>query len=207
VVTEFERALNVLNCMYELILVSNACCDESPIICERLARSSERVFAINTATAGWGRAVRLGLAEARGSVVGYTNSARTTGDQLAALILQSLIHPTYVVKATRVGRYGLRKLGSTLYNWQSRRLFHLTTSDVNGTPKFFPRHFMSLFQLSRDDDLIDLEFLRVCRNQGYPVLEVPIFAGKRHGGESTTRLGTALRLYIGACRMWSRKAR
>ncbi len=202
VVTGFESGLAHLACNYELILVSNACRDESPSICNRLARSLDRVHAIDTPLAGWGRAVKLGLREANGSVVGYTNSARTRPDQLATLLLQSLLHSDSVVKATRLGRAGLRRLGSSFYNWESRLLFQLVCSDINGTPKFFPRHFAHLFRLSCDDDLIDLEFMRICHDEGYPVLEVPVFAGARHGGESTTRVGTALRLYSGAYRMW-----
>jgi hypothetical protein len=202
IVTGFEAALAHLECRHELILVSNACQDKSPAICDNLACSFDQVQAINTPLPGWGRAVKLGLQQAKGSVIGYTNSARTSPDQLATLVLCSLIHRDRVVKATRVGRAGLRRVGSSLYNWESRVLFQLACSDVNGTPKFFPRDFKTLFNLSRDDDLIDLEFLRVCRDQGYPVLEVPILAGARHGGESTTRIGSALRLYRGAYSMW-----
>jgi glycosyltransferase involved in cell wall biosynthesis len=185
-----------------LILVNNACRDKSPEICDNLARSFDQVRVINTPLPGWGRAVKLGLQEAKGSIIGYTNSARTSPDQLATLVLHSLMHRDRVVKATRVGRAGLRKVGSSLYNWESRLLFQVAWSDVNGTPKFFPQSFKSLFNLSCDDDLIDLEFLRICRDEGYPVMEVPILAGARHGGESTTRIGTALRLYGGAYRMW-----
>lgn len=187
--------------------MSNACRDESPAICGKLAHTYTTVCAIDTASGGWGRAVKLGLREARGTVVGYTNSARTSPEQLAALVLQSLLHPDSVVKAMRLGRAKLRRVGSALYNWESRLLFHLVCSDVNGTPKFFPRGFASLFELSCDDDLIDLEFLRICHNKGYPLLEVPIFAGQRHGGESTTRIKTALRLYAGAFHMWRSEIR
>ena len=98
-------------------------------------------------------------------------------------------------------------LGLALYNWESRLLFQLISRDVNGTPKFFPRRFVRLFDLSCDDDLIDLEFLRICHDEGYPVTEVPVIAGARHGGESTTRLPTAFRLYAGAYRMWKGKSK
>ena len=202
VVTDFTAALAHLECEHELILVSNACQDESPAICDNLTRSFTRVHAINTPLPGWGRAVKLGLQEAKGSVIGYTNSARTSPDQLATLVLHSLMYRDRVVKATRVGRAGLRRVGSSLYNWESRLLFQLVSSDVNGTPKFFPRVFKKLFELSCDDDLIDLEFLRICRDEGYPVMEVPILAGARHGGASTTHVGSALRLYRGAYCMW-----
>jgi len=198
--------LSHVGCEHELILVSNGCRDESPSICNELARTFERARAIDTPEGGWGRAIKLGLREAKGKVVGYTNSARTTPDQLAALVLQSLVNPGSVVKATRVGRGGLRRVGSSLYNLESRLLFQIACSDVNGTPKFFPRRFSRLFQLSYNDDLIDLEFLRICHREGYPVLEVPIFAGKRHGGESTTRFRTAIELFTGAYRMWRGKS-
>ncbi len=106
------------------------------------------------------------------------------------------------MKATRLGRSGLRKLGSALYNRECRLLHDIPCLDVNGTPKLFPRRFDRLLALTRDDDLIDLEFLVTCRREGYPVEEVPIVAGPRHGGESTTRLSSARKLYLGAFRMW-----
>jgi glycosyltransferase involved in cell wall biosynthesis len=202
VVASFEAALAHLRCRHELILVSNACRDESPAICASLARSFDTIRVIDTPLPGWGRAVKLGLREAKGSVVGYTNTARTNPDQLATLVLQALLHRDSVVKATRVGRAGLRRVGSSLYNWESRLLFQLASSDINGTPKFFPRHFTCLLMLSNDDDLIDLEFVRICRDNSYPILEVPIFGRPRHGGESTTWFTTAFRLYVGAFRMW-----
>jgi glycosyltransferase involved in cell wall biosynthesis len=205
VVTNFEAALRHVSCRHEFILVSNACRDQSPAICNKLAQSSAHVRAVDIAESGWGRAVKVGLREAKGTVVGYANSARTTPDQLATLILQALVNPGSVVKATRVGRSGVRMVGSSLYNWESRLLFRFVSSDVNGTPKFFPRTFHKLLELSYDDDLIDLEFMRICHGEGYPVLEVPIFSGKRHGGESTTRFRTALKLYSGAYRMWRGK--
>lgn len=202
VVVGFEAALAHVACRYELILVTNACRDDSPAICARLARRSERVRAVNSPEAGWGRAVKLGLREAGGTWVGYTNAARTTPDQLAMLVLQAIVSPGSVVKATRVGRSGLRRVGSDLYNAECRFLFDLHCADVNGTPKVFPRRFDKLLALTRDDDLIDLELVRICRQEGYPILEVPIFWAKRHGGGSTTRLPSALRLYTGAYHLW-----
>jgi glycosyltransferase involved in cell wall biosynthesis len=202
VVAGYQAALSKVGCRHELILVSNACRDESPAICQELARSREHVRAIDTPDKGWGRAVKLGLREASGTWLAYTNSARTKPDQMATIVLQAILNPGAAVKAARQGRTGLRKLGSSLYNWECKFLFNLAYSDVNGTPKAFPRRFDKLLSLTRDDDLIDLEFLIVCHREGYPVFEVPIFSGNRHGGDSTTRLPSALMLYSGAYRMW-----
>ena len=56
-------------------------------------------------------------------------------------------------------------------------------------------------QLERDDDLIDLEFVTVCRRENYPIIEVPVLATTRHGGRSTTGYGSAVRMYWGAYAM------
>ncbi|MGD0043609.1 MAG: glycosyltransferase, partial [Isosphaeraceae bacterium] len=202
VVTGYEAALSKVGCRHELILVCNNCRDQSLSICQELARSRENIRVINSLEGGWGLAVKLGLKHAAGAWLAYTNSARTRPDQLAAVVLQALVNPDSAVKASRQGRTGMRMLGSSLYNIECRYLFNIACSDVNGTPKVFPRGFDRLLSLTRDDDLIDLEFLVVCRREGYRVLEVPIFSGKRHGGDSTTRLASALRLYSGAYRMW-----
>jgi hypothetical protein len=107
--------------------------------------------------------------------------------------------PDLVIKANRKIREGKRRrAGSLLYNLLARALFDLPVWDVNGTPKVFPRKFDALLQLTRDDDLIDLEFLAVCQRQGYRIIEVPIFSSRRHGGKSTTDFGSAARMYWGA---------
>ena len=202
VVADCQAALAHLACPYELILASNGCRDESPEVCRALAGRDPRVRAVDSEAGGWGLGVKLGLREARGGLLAYTNSARTTGEQLATVVLAALVHRGSVVKATRLGRAGVRRLGSALYNRECRLLHKIPCRDVNGTPKVFPRAFAKLLGLTRDDDLIDLEFLTICGREGYPVVEVPIFSGRRHGGESTTRLASARRLYAGAYGMW-----
>jgi hypothetical protein len=52
--------------------------------------------------------------------------------------------------------------------------------------------------LTRNDDLIDLEFNAICRDAGYPVIEVPILSTTRRSGRSTTGLKSAYRMYAGA---------
>ncbi len=53
-------------------------------------------------------------------------------------------------------------------------------------------------ELTRDDDLIDAEFVVTCRREGYPIIEVPSLVTVRHGGASTTNYQSALRMYRGA---------
>ena len=201
-VERHEQALERLPWSHETLLVVNGSRDDSYDVCRRLDVRFEVVRTILLEQGGWGRAVKAGLAEASGKHLCYSNSARTSAEDLLLLLLYALANPNTVVKAERKIRDSvLRRLGSLLYNLECRALFDLTYWDINGTPKVFPRQFERLLHLQRDDDLIDLEFCVVCRQQQLPVIEVPILAATRHGGSSTTRLGSAMRLYAGAWQM------
>ena len=199
VVDEYRAALSGLAVGHEILLVVNGSRDASLACCRALAARYPDVIALEAPRAGWGLAVRAGLGAARGDVLCYTNSARTRGEDLRRIVKVALSNPLAVVKADRRLRDGLRRrIGSLLFNLEARSLFGITTRDVNGTPKVFPRRFAALLALTRDDDLIDLEFCAACRREGYPILQVPVDSRNRHGGRSTTNWRSALRLYRGA---------
>jgi glycosyltransferase involved in cell wall biosynthesis len=195
--------LDQLPVSYEVLLVTNACRDRSPEVCRKLASSLYGIRSINTEKGGWGHAVKLGLAEAAGDLLCYTNSARTGPEILRLLLLYAISYPQVVIKANRKIRDNWRRrLGSLVYNLECRALFDLPTWDINGTPKVFPRVFDKLLCLTRDDDLIDAEFNAICRREGYQVIEVPVLSTRRHGGKSTTNYASALKMYWGAIELW-----
>jgi hypothetical protein len=161
------------------------------------------VRTVDSIRGGWGLAVKLGIREARGEMLCYTNLARTSAQDLMLLLLYAVAYPSVVVKANRKIRESWRRrLGSLLYNLECRSLFDLSNWDINGTPKVFPRSFGELLDLRRDDDLIDAEFSVICRTNAFPIIEVPIFSTRRHGGRSTTNYRSALRMYWGAFQLW-----
>ena len=203
IITDYAAALDRLPTTYELVLVPNACRDETPAVCAGLAAEFPTVRVAECERGGWGIAVRRGLAAARGDLLCYTNSARTTAEDLSLMCMYALTHPDVVVKANRKIRDNWRRrLGSLVYNVQCRVLFDLNNWDVNGTPKVFPCAFGRLLELTRDDDLIDAEFSLVCRRENYRMLEIPVFSCRRHGGKSTTNYSTAFKLYSGAINLW-----
>jgi glycosyltransferase involved in cell wall biosynthesis len=204
IVREYEAGLERLSDPHELLLVTNGCTDRSPAVCNALAAEFATVRVLHNEQRGWGRAVVRGLEAAKGDILCYTNCARTTAQDLLLLLVYATIYPRVVVKANRKIREGtVRRLGSLLYNLECRSLFDLPTWDINGTPKVFPRSYEKLVTLTRQDDLIDAEFNVICRRERYPVVEVPIFSNRRHGGRSTTNLASALKMYTGAYRMWA----
>jgi glycosyltransferase involved in cell wall biosynthesis len=206
VVRGFAAALQAAGLSHEILLVPNGCSDASPAICESLAAELASVRCVPAAAAGWGHAVRRGLAAGRGRRLAYTNAARTRPDDLARIVAAALRLPATqpaVVKAVRVQRErALRRWGSRLYNLECRLLFGLAARDINGTPKVFSRACDGLLGLRQQGDLIDLELLVCSRHRGYPVTEIEIRSDRRHGGRSTTRWRSALRLFRGAWDYW-----
>ncbi len=193
----YLAALRTLGSSFELVLVENASRDETLAVCGRLGEEHPEVRWLSTGAPGWGRAVRAGLRASQGEILCYANSARTPATDLARVVETSLGEDA-VVKARREVRESLkRRVGSAIYNRECRLLLGVPWGDVNGTPKSFPRRFEGLLGLSRDDDLIDAEFLAICAREGYPLRELAIGSTPRHGGRSTTRLRSAWRMYRG----------
>jgi glycosyltransferase involved in cell wall biosynthesis len=176
--------------------------DRSLEICRELEATCPAVRTLCIDEGGWGRAVRYGVANATGDLVCFTNSARTTAQDLLLFLLFASVHPDMVIKANRKIRESFRRrLGSLIYNLECRSLFDLPYWDINGTPKVFHRSCSRLFELTRDDDLIDLEFNVVCRRSNYRMIEVPIVSERHSTSPSTTGLAAAFRMYRGAWRM------
>jgi glycosyltransferase involved in cell wall biosynthesis len=199
---EFTTALGTLGTPFELLLVPNNCRDNTVEICQALSQANAAVRVVASELGGWGRAVRLGLAHARGDTVCYTNGARTSAADLLAVLTTARDNPRAVVKATRIEReHWTRRFGSALYNLECRLLLGSAFRDVNGTPKVFPRAYTPLLQVTRDDDLIDAEFCRIVAVQGYPRIEVPVKGTARRSGRSTTNYRSALKMYRGALQM------
>lgn len=202
VVRAYQKALSRLPVRYELILVVNACRDDSLTRCRELA-ADDRIRVIHCEQGGWGYAVGLGLQCAGGRWLCYTNSARTDARDLCLLLTCAMKNPQAVIKATRQMRERWhRRLGSWLFNMECRALFAWSYRDINGTPKIFPRTCKSLLSLRQPDDLLDAAFLAVCHRERYPVIEVPIVSRRRKGGKSTTGMRSALKLYRGALWLW-----
>jgi len=203
IVEKYEKALEKVHYPHETILVTNGCTDNSEEICRSLIEKYKSVRVKNSVNGSWGLAVKLGLAEANGDLLCYTNSSRTSPQDLVLLLFYSIANPGVVIKAERKIRESwYRRLGSLLYNLECRSFFDLPYWDINGTPKVFPRKFDKLLNLVRDDDLIDLEFNIICRQEGYPMLGVPILRSTRHGGRSTTNIHSAVKMYRGVYQMW-----
>jgi hypothetical protein len=192
----YAEALDGLDQRWEIVLVPNAR-DEVGAGCERIASARSGVSVVMSAH-GWGAAVRAGLKASEGQVLCYANYERTSAAALSEMLRFALRNPDVVLRANRRTRdTRIQRAGSLLFNLECRALLGVSTWDVNGTPKVFPRTFGRLLKLTRDDDLLDVEFSLVCEHEGYPVIEIPIDAELLPGLRSHPDYRAALRMYLG----------
>ncbi len=139
IVESYVDGLATLPLAYEIILVVNGSSDHSLEVCRALAAGLEEVSVIDLPERGWGRSVRAGLDVAKGDLLCFTNSARTTREILVLMLAYSLAYPDVVLKANRrIRESRRRRLGSLLYNIECRTLFDLSVWDINGTPEDLP---------------------------------------------------------------------
>jgi glycosyltransferase involved in cell wall biosynthesis len=187
---------------FELIVVPNACTDDSEVVVGQLAQDDERVRMVALAEGGWGRAVRAGLRAAWGSILAYTNTARANPELLPEFVERYWRSRECLVKARREARQApLRELGSGLYNFEARLCCGVHCRDVNGTPKIFSRAFYESLSLASTGDLFDLELIAAAGRRGMPIIEIPVQGFSRHGGRSSTTLWSAWKMYAGALRL------
>lgn len=183
---------------FEIILVVNGNDTQSYKEAERIAKNNSELKIVFMKEAGWGNAIITGIKHADGKFICYTNSARTRSDDLVTILQYAKHNSGVVIKATRILHLNLlRKLGSTLYNIECRLLLHTPVWDVNGTPKVMPKRIIDQIGLVSKDDLIDAELMAKCVQNHIPILEVPILFPPRYGGKSTTKISSALKMYIG----------
>jgi len=150
--------------------------------------------------------VRLGFAAAQVSVLLLQLGAHGLAGPCPARGLRG-VEPGAVARRTVAARVAARRDRVVHLQPAGARLFDLPTWDINATPKVFPRALYDALELKADGDLIDLEFYLKCRRLDQAVLEVPIYRWRRHSDRSTTNLSTAVRLYVGATRIWWRSGR
>lgn len=187
---------------FEIVVVPNACSDRTPEIARRVAAGDERFRVEETSRSGWGHAVLTGLGIARGSCLAYANSARTDPAWIPPLVALFERNDPCLAKVRRQHRgVPLREAGSWLFNLEARLLFGVRARDVNGTPKVLSRALLDRLRPVHRDDLLDLEIMAKATRNRVKVVEMVTEGFERHGGRSTTNVGTAVGLYLGALRL------
>ena len=197
----FEQHVPMLNALgetWELLFIVNGSKDDSYKKALELAGKNENIKIHELEKGGWGRAVKYGIAQAKGEFICYTNSARTSVEDLSIILNYARTNDNIVIKTTRVVRESfVRKWGSVLYNYENRVLLKTPLWDVNGTPKVIPSKFLAGMEIHSEGDLIDAEIMARIFRKKAQIVEVLILSSKRIGGKSTTGFRSAMKMYMG----------
>lgn len=196
---QYTSRIPELGVTWEVLFVVNGSKDDSYAKVSALAKGNPNVRIFNLELGGWGRAVKFGIEQANGEQICYTNSARTTLDDLLLVLTYSLAKQEMVIKTTRVIRESfVRKIGSILYNYENRTLLGTPIWDVNGTPKVFSSKLLKSITIQSEGDLIDAEIMAKIYRQDVQIVEILIVSTKRIGGDkSTTTFKSAWKMYTG----------
>jgi len=207
IIQKYVKGLESQPHSWELILVINGGKDNAFVKAQHFAAHDKRITPLELKEGGWGRAVKYGMSKGNGAYLCYTNSARTQINDLLIMLKYAHVNEQTVIKATRIVRNSFfRKLGSVIYNYENRTLFQTAIMDVNGTPKVFPNNTWKRLDVISNDDLIDAEAIAKCFKKEIPVVEVPVRITERLQGKSTTKIRSAIRMYIGLLKLyWSIK--
>jgi hypothetical protein len=198
VVGEFQKKLETLGDTFEIIVIINGVQKLTEESSEKIISFSPRIIQHSLQKAGWGRAVNWGIAQAKGKYICYTNSARTSGDELIRLLKYAKVSEDAIVKATRIERSNiLRKWVSVFYNIENRLVLKTPIWDVNATPKIIPKQIMDTIKLESMGDSIDAELMFKAFQKNIPIIEIPIRQSERKSGKSTTNWNSAMKMFLG----------
>ncbi len=202
VLESYIEPLEAMGRPFELVVVPNACTDRTLEVVVGLARNESRISVVENEAGGWGLSVLTGLDAAQGEILCYANSARTNPATIPKLLRLYLESQPCIAKVRRINRNAIkRELGSWLYNLEGRLLFGVRARDVNGTPKILSRPLYRRLAPRSEGDLLDLELLASASRAGVRIVELSVEGFSRHGGESSTNLSSAWKMYLGALRL------
>lgn len=107
-----------------------------------------------------------------------------------------------LVKIWRTSRENANRLViSRSYNFIARLLFGFASRDINATPKILSTERMRSLRLRSPNIALDVELLSKLAVSGGKWTEIPVPAGKREGGASTTNFASALEMMIALVRL------
>ena len=101
---QYTGKLGQLGITWEVLFVVNGSKDNSYAKAVQLAAQNSNVRVFNLELGGWGRAVKFGIENATGELICYTNSARTSVEDLMLILKYALANESVVLKTTRVIR-------------------------------------------------------------------------------------------------------
>ncbi len=172
---------------FEVIIVNDGSKDRTGEIADRLAEEHEQVRVVhNNPNRGYGGALARGFREAEKDWIFYTDGdGQFDFDDLERLI--PLLSRFDIASAYRVDRQDplVRKANAWAWGMLVRRVFRMSTRDIDCAFKIYPRSFVEQIELRSTGALIDTEMLAKATNMGYSIGQIGVRHLARVAGEQT----------------------
>lgn len=184
------------NISFEIVVVDDGSTDDTRSVAEGLKREIPQLALVSySPNKGIGSAVRAGLAQAKGDILGFMVSDGQIGGNEVVKVYNELINKNLeICKGIRKKRADtfLRAFQSKVYNILFLVLFGYVCKDVNSGPKIFLRSLYDRMGLSSRDWFIDPETIIKAARLGCVIGGIPIDERVRTGGSSKIKIRTAL---------------
>ena len=178
-----SEALETLGEPYEVLVVVNGSTDRTDEVVKAAAERDSNIRLVVTPLRGKGRAVRIGIAEAKGERIVFADADLSTPIEEVVALADRLDDRHQVVIASREGT-GARRVGEPYVRHLMGRVFNLLVQalavrgiqDTQCGFKAFTRQCaQEVFSRQRIVGFgFDVEVLYVARRLGYGIKEVPV---------------------------------
>jgi glycosyltransferase involved in cell wall biosynthesis len=202
-VHQLRDALDRLTPEWEIVLVNDGSTDRTLDAAREVARDVPEVRVVSYAlNGGRGKALRTGLAQARGDIVVTIEADLSWGTEVIGRLVNALRHQPDVDaviasphhpegkledvpwKRALVSRVGNRVVGAAMPG-----RFHT----VSGMTRAYRRHVVESLELESDGKEIHIEILTKAIALGYRVTEIPaVLSGRRKGNSKFKFRATAI---------------
>lgn len=164
---------------FELLVVENGSTDETRDVVERMMEEDPRIRLIPLPRPSYGKALRKGLAEARGEAVVVFNvdfwDLPFLTDALQSLRTKDVIVGSKSLASANDDRPVIRKLITRAFNLTLSLLFGFRGTDTHGV-KVFRRRTISLAlpRCRTEGEIFDTEMILRCQRMGFRMAELPV---------------------------------
>jgi len=190
------KTLEKKNIDYEILVVDNGSRDDTARVLADLKDENVRIIPVTLSqNAGYGGGILVGLAKARGNILGWIDADGQQAPEAIVRVFESLrAGNAGFAKGVRVIRQEnrFRRIQSMFFNMLFRLLFGSYATDVNAKPKLMRRNAYERMDLTYQDWFIDAELVIQMKRNSIPIIEIPIEWHRRKEGRSNVRLLTVI---------------